>query len=137
MARIFPDAGYYARVAEAARFPMGPLETVFRLVDLLASVDPVVMARFALRGGAALHLVHLDMLRLSVDIDLDHVGSADAETAAAERPVLLAALGATAHVAGYDVVEERLSYALAHLRLGYRDAQGRPASIRVDANFLD
>ena len=137
MARIFPDAGYYARVADASGFPVGPLETVFRLADFLAVVDPVVMGRFALRGGTALHLVHSDMSRLSVDVDLDYVGSADAESAAAVRPVLLASLGAAAGVRGYSVVEERLSHALAHLRLAYRDAQGRPASIRVDVNFLD
>src|SRR5665811_1209733 len=66
VARIFPDAGYYARVADATDFPVGPLETVFRLLDFLASVDPAVMARFALRGGTALNLAHLDMPRLSV-----------------------------------------------------------------------
>lgn len=137
MARIFPDAGYYARVADATGFPVGPLETVFRLADLLASVDPVVMARFVLRGGTAVHLIHLDMSRLSVDVDLDYVGSTDAEAAAAARPGILASLRAAARVSGYGVVEERHSYALAHLRLGYHDAQGRPASIRVDVNFLD
>jgi len=137
VAKIFPDAGYYARVADATDFPVGPLETVFRLLDFLASVDPAVMARFALRGGTALNLAHLDMPRLSVDVDLDYVGASDAKTAATERPGILASLRTAAHVAGYGVVEERLSYALAHLRLGYRDAQGRPASIKVDVNFLD
>ena len=44
MARIFPDAGYYARVADATGFPVGPLETVFRLADLLAAVDRVSTA---------------------------------------------------------------------------------------------
>jgi hypothetical protein len=75
--KIFPDAGYYARVADATGFPVGPLETVFRLLDFLASIDPAVMARFALRGGTALNLAHLDMPRLSVDVDLDYVGTSD------------------------------------------------------------
>ena len=44
MARIFPDAGYYARVADATGFPVGPLETVFRLADSLAAVDRVSTA---------------------------------------------------------------------------------------------
>jgi len=44
VARIFPDAGCYARVADATGFPVGPLETVFRLADSLAAVDRVSTA---------------------------------------------------------------------------------------------
>lgn len=133
----FPDRRYFGRVAEESGFRAGPLETVFRLTQLLREIDGRVGDELLLRGGTALNLFHLDVPRLSVDIDLDFVGAADAEQARARRPELLAELEALARSAGYEVAQERASYAMAHMRLGYVSADGLSAVLKLDVNFLD
>jgi predicted nucleotidyltransferase component of viral defense system len=133
----FPDRRYFARIARDSGFRVGPLETVFRLAQLLSRIDERVGDELLLRGGTALNLLHLDVPRLSVDIDLDFVGAADAEQSQVRRPDLLAELEAVARSAGYEVAQERASYAMAHLRLRYVGADGRPALLKMDANFLD
>ncbi len=133
----FPDRGYFARIARESGFRAGPLETVFRLAELLGRIDERFGDELSLRGGTALNLLYLDAPRLSVDIDLDYVGAADAEQAQERRPELLAELEALARAPGYEVTQERASYAMAHLRLAYVDADGRPAGLKLDVNFLD
>ncbi len=133
----FPDRRYFARVAGESGFRAGPLETVFRLAQLLGQIGDRFGDELLLRGGTALNLLHLDLPRLSVDIDLDFVGTADAEQAQLRRPELLAEIEALARAAGYEVAQERASYAMAHLRLPYVDADGRPALLKFDVNFLD
>lgn len=133
----FPDRRYFARVARESSFPVGPLETVFRLVQVLVRIDERLGDELLLRGGTALNLLHLDMPRLSVDLDLDFVGTADAGQAQQRRPELLAELEELAREDGYEVTQERPSYAMAHLRLRYVDVDGRPALLKLDVNFLD
>jgi predicted nucleotidyltransferase component of viral defense system len=133
----FPDRRYFARVAGESGFRAGPLETVFRLAQLLSQIGDRFGDELLLRGGTALNLLHLDLPRLSVDIDLDFVGTADAEQAQLRRPELLAEIEALARAAGYEVAQERASYAMAHLRLPYVDADGRSALLKFDVNFLD
>lgn len=133
----FPDRRYFARIARESGFRAGPLETVFRLAQLLGQISERFGDELLLRGGTALNLLHLELPRLSVDIDLDFVASADAEQAQRRRPELLAELEALARAAGYEVAQERASYAMAHLRLPYFDADGRPTLLKFDINLLD
>ena len=91
----------------------------------------------SLRGGTALNLLHLEAPRLSVDLDLDYVGSADAEDAQRRRPALLAELEELAGRAGYRVEQSRQSYAMAHLILRYENTAGRSDALKLDLNFLD
>ena len=132
-----PDRRYFTRIARESGFRAGPLETVYRLARLLAGISERFGDELLLRGGTALNLLHLDVPRLSVDIVLDFVGTADAEQARQRRPQLLAEIEALAQAAGYEVAQERASYAMAHLRLSYLDADGRPAPLKFDVNFLD
>lgn len=90
-----------------------------------------------LRGGTALNLLYLDVPRLSVDIDLDFVGTPDSSEAQRRRPQLLEAIEGIALGAGYEVGLERSSYAISHQRMQYTNAFGRPAFLKVDINFLD
>lgn len=133
----FPDRRYFGRVANETGFRAEPLETVFRLAHLLGEIVADRGEELSLRGGTALNLLHLDVPRLSVDLDLDFVGSADAAEAERRRPDLLADLESLGRRVGYEIVHERPSYALAHLRLGYRNASDRPAFLKLDVNFLD
>src|SRR3989338_10480223 len=64
------------------------LEKVIRLIDLLNALanDEFLCSRIALKGGTALNLFHFDLPRLSVDIDLNYIGSVDREGMEEERP---------------------------------------------------
>jgi hypothetical protein len=77
-----------AREVVATGFGAEPLEKVFRLMAFLDALNshPFLKARIALKGGTALNLFHFNVPRLSVDIDLNYVGSADREAMLAERP---------------------------------------------------
>ncbi len=133
----FPDRRYFERIGRAAGYRPEPLETVFRLAGLLGAISEVLGDEVCLRGGTALNLGFLNLPRLSVDVDLDYVGSTDSADARRRRPELLRELTALAESLGYAVAEERPSYAMAHLRLGYTDGRGRSATLKVDLNFVD
>lgn len=135
--RRFPDDVYYSRVAHATGFPASALERVFRLVTLLQAVSERLGMEVSLRGGTALNLIHLDVPRLSVDIDLDFVGAPDAQDARARREPLMEELASVGRSLGYRAVPERPSYAMGHLRMEYTDTRGRPAYVKLDVNFLD
>lgn len=53
------------------------LEKVWRLMSLLEVIfnDPFLKTRLALKGGTALNLFLFHVPRLSVDIDLNYIGS--------------------------------------------------------------
>ena len=76
------------RAAADSGFQVESYEKVHVLVRLLEAVrtHPFLGPRMALKGGTALNLFVLDFPRLSVDIDLNYVGSSDRATMLAERP---------------------------------------------------
>ena len=63
-------------------------ENVLYLMRLAALLNghPYLMNRLVLKGGTALSLFEFDLPRLSVDIDLNYIGSTDLETMKAEHP---------------------------------------------------
>lgn len=132
----YPDRRYYDRIASSSGFRPEPLERVFRLAMLLKAIGEELGEEMSLRGGTALNLLHLDVPRLSVDIDLDFVGTADAEEAKGRRPAFLDSIEELGRASGYKVIPERASYAMAHLRMHY-DGIEHPSFIKVDVNFLD
>jgi len=76
------------RKASELGFPAESLEKVLRLVELLDGLwsHPYLNGRLALKGGTALNLFLFDLPRLSVDIDLNYIGSSDREVMLTERP---------------------------------------------------
>lgn len=133
----YPDRGYFVRVSGESGFQAEPLETVFRLADLLSRMTREMGPEILLRGGTALNLLHLNMPRLSVDIDLDFVGATGSAEAQRKRPELLRLIEDVGERAGYEVESERQSYAMSHQVLNYINASGRVRFLKVDVNFLD
>ncbi len=133
----YPSRRYYERVASASDYPVASLERVYRLAALLVEIIARVPDELLLRGGTALNLLHLEAPRLSVDLDLDYVGSADAEEATRRRPALLTEMEELARRAGYRVEHSRQSYAMTHLILRYDNTAGRSDALKLDLNFLD
>jgi len=63
------------------------LEKVIFLINLLNKIfeDDFLKNKFALKGGTALNLFLLDLPRLSVDIDLNYIGSANRDEMLADK----------------------------------------------------
>ncbi len=133
----YPDRRYYERVARASGFGIAVLERVYRLAAVPDQLGAVGGGELLLRGGTALNLLHLAAPRLSVDLDLDYIGAADAAQAKRRRPGLLREIERTAGEAGYRVEHLRPSYAMAHLLLRYQSISGRGEPLKLDINFLD
>jgi predicted nucleotidyltransferase component of viral defense system len=64
------------RIAETSGFRPESVEKVLRLCGILERLDrhPTTRGAWLLKGGSALNLLHMDVPRLSVDIDLNYVG---------------------------------------------------------------
>ena len=83
-----PSSRTLQRHANETGHQAGTLEKVPRLPNLLQETarDRVLADRLAQKGGTVLNLFHLGLDRLSVDIDLNHVGALDRSAMEAERP---------------------------------------------------
>lgn len=62
-------------------------EKVVRLTDILKIIytDIILKDRLVLKGGTAINLLWFNLPRLSVDIDLDYIGSLDKKEMIIER----------------------------------------------------
>lgn len=83
---------YY--VAESTGFRPEILEKVIYLIHLLNrfSEDPFLKDRFVLKGGTALNIFCFNYPRLSVDIDINYIGSADREVMLQEKNLMESAI---------------------------------------------
>ncbi len=82
--QLSQDTGFRAEI----------LEKVIHLLHLLQTINshPFLKGKLLLKGGTALNLFLFDVPRLSVDIDLNYIGSLSKENMAKERPKLEQAL---------------------------------------------
>ena len=66
------------------------LERVLRLIDVLEFIntDIYLKDKLALKGGTAINLTFYNYLRLSVDIDLDYIGSNDRKQMMIDRDLI-------------------------------------------------
>ena len=83
-----PSVPTLQRLAGETGYRAGTLEKVLRLPGLSDGIagDPMLSERLVLKGRTALDVFHLDLDRLSVDIDPNYVGALDLTTVKRERP---------------------------------------------------
>ena len=126
------------REAIATGFRTEALEKVIRLIGLLNGIfrDEELRRQFVLKGGTALNLFLFRVPRLSVDIDLNYVGSADREGMDRERPALEARLQKVFEADDFTVRRMPDEHAGGKWHLRYRGAQGQGGNLEVDLNFL-
>jgi predicted nucleotidyltransferase component of viral defense system len=81
------DAVYLQRISHETGFDAVNLEKVLRLKRLLIEFasHPFLKDRLVLKGGTAVNLFFQELLRLSVDIDLNYIGVLDREGMLYER----------------------------------------------------
>lgn len=133
---LTPDA--IAREVAATGFGARPLEKVLRLLGLLDALSshPFLKPRIALKGGTALNLFHLEVPRLSVDIDLNYIGGADRESMLADRPRFEQAVQAVCLREGLAVRRVPTDHAGGKWRLTYSGSTGAPGTLELDVNFM-
>ncbi|MBN1628419.1 MAG: nucleotidyl transferase AbiEii/AbiGii toxin family protein [Thermoleophilia bacterium] len=123
---------------EADRFAPEVVDKVARLARLLTDmrIHPYLGACLALKGGTALNLFYLDAPRLSVDADLNYVGTSGTDELATVRSQVMAAATAVAEGQGYRVAVTRDTHALSALTLSYHGIQGVQDTLKLEINYM-
>ena len=124
--------------AEATGFRAEVLEKVIHLMNLLDGFrnHPLLKKRLVLKGGTALNLFSFNLPRLSIDIDLNYIGTLDRETMLAERPKVEEAIRATCSREGFPVRRIPEQHAGGKWLLRYESALGQGGNLQLDLNFM-
>ena len=63
-------------------FHVDTIEKVYRLTEILKELSEIdsIKRNVVLKGGTAINFLYFDIPRLSVDIDLDYIGSVKQKT---------------------------------------------------------
>ncbi len=114
------------------------LEKVIRLMDLLNefSNHDFLKSRIALKGGTGLNLFYFDLPRLSVDIDLNYVGSPAREIMLVERPEILKAFEEIFHRKNYQTMRQPSEHAGGKWAVSYKSELIQSGRLEVDLNFI-
>jgi hypothetical protein len=111
---------------------------VVRLLTVLDRIGrhPLLRPRLCLHGGTALNLFVLGSPRLSVDIDLNYVGSADPEVMLAERDSVEQAVIDVATGLGFALRAGSPQHAGRSFILRYQESHG-PDQVKIDLDYLN
>jgi len=125
-------------IAEESDFNVSVIEKVAHLLNLLEQLNshPVLKGKFALKGGTALNLFVFEMLRLSVDIDLNYIGALDLEEMMTDRPKVEQAMQAVFEREEFTVRRSPTDHAGGKWRLAYQSYTGNSENLEVDINFM-
>ena len=132
---------YINEIAQKSGFLANNTEKVIRLLDVLKFIDEEFNRKYyqlILKGGTAINLIYTNLTRLSVDIDLDYVGSLEKEQTLKDRERILESLDNYMLKEGYSVSSKsRGSAILVSRTYAYINAYGNRDNIKVEINFID
>ena len=126
--------------ANSTGFIASNIEKVIRLLDVLDFLfsKSSFKDKLVLKGGTAINLIHTNLKRLSVDIDLDYCGSLDRDIAFKDREALKKELDDFMLEEEYEIsTKSRDSFALLSRVYKYQNASSNNDTIKVDINFMD
>lgn len=132
------SASYMSEIARTTGFDAANLEKSLRLREVLREFarHPFLQGRLVLKGGTAVNLFLFGLPRLSVDVDLNHVGQVEREGMLKERPLVERAVEQVCRGLGYGVQPGVNEHALLEYYLGFVDHGGKRGHIQVEINFL-
>lgn len=127
-----------ARIAEETGFRSEIVEKVLCLSGILDRLDRHEMTRenWILKGGTALNLLHLDVPRLSIDIDVNYIGAQELERMREARPAFERALIAACEREGCSVRRSPPEHAGGKFRLRYPSVLGGTQNLEVDVSYV-
>ncbi|MEE8117792.1 MAG: nucleotidyl transferase AbiEii/AbiGii toxin family protein [Gemmatimonadales bacterium] len=114
------------------------VEKVLRLRGILDRLDkhPSSRGMWVLKGGTALNLLHLDVPRLSVDIDVNFIGAEDVEGMRRARPDFERGLTACCEREGCSVRRTPSEHAGGKFRLRFPSVLGGSQNLEVDVSYV-
>lgn len=123
------NAGFRPEILEKVILLLGLLEQFVAL--------PLLKERVALKGGTALNLFCFDHLpRLSVDIDLNYIGSPHRETMLQEKPLIDEAITAICRQNKFEIYRNPREHAGGKMVLRYQSALGHTGNLEIDMNYM-
>lgn len=124
--------------ARVGGFSEQVVEKVLYLLHLLNALNshPSLKGKWVLKGGTALNLFVLNYPRLSVDIDLNYIGTLDRDEMLVDRPEIEQAAQAVFSREGLFVRRTPTEHAGGKWRLSYPSFTGQSANVDVDLNFM-
>ena len=133
-----PSIQTLQRSAAVTGYSLDTLEKVARLLDMLAEIseDPLLAGRLALKGGTALNVFHLNLDRLSVDIDFNYIGALDRASMQKERPDIENAIARILASKGYSVRHRPVEHGGGKWVSRYASALGGNAALEIDVNYM-
>ena len=132
------DAQEIQETAAALGFRPDSLEKVVRLLALLETLhsNTFLRPRLALKGGTALNLFLFDVPRLSVDVDLNYIGSGDRAAMLADKPKVEQSIEAVCAREGLTVKRRPSDHAGGKWRLSFVNTAGSSDKLEIDLNFM-
>ena len=130
---------YLQKLSRQTGFLAESLQKQMTILDLLREVSrhPLLGNKFALKGGTAIHIFWFPLARLSVDIDLNYIGSVDRDAMLRDRPVLEKDMRKLIESRGISVqFAPADEHAGAKWRLRAPSAFGGNFSLELDLNFM-
>jgi predicted nucleotidyltransferase component of viral defense system len=123
---------------ESTGFKAEMVEKVLHLLNLLTTLNshPFLKGKWVLKGGTALNMFVLDLPRLSVDIDLNYIGTLDREEMLTDRPKAEQAAQAVFSREGFTIKRVPDEHAGGKWRLSYQSFTGQSGNLEVDLNFM-
>ena len=125
--------------AKELGFVRDTFEKVCRLDKILQflSSDPYIAGKVVLKGGTAINLTIMDLPRLSVDIDLDYIGSNDRGQMLAEKEEIRNLINRHMKANGYQLSLKSKSYhALDSLVYDYLNSGGAKDNLKIEINYM-
>lgn len=125
--------------AKELGFVRDTFEKVCRLDKILQflSSDPYISGKVVLKGGTAINLTMMDLPRLSVDIDLDYIGSNDRGQMLAEKEEIRNLINRHMKANGYQLSLKSKSYhALDSLVYDYLNSGGAKDNLKIEINYM-
>lgn len=131
---------FISKLGEETKFINNNLEKVVRLLDVLDYIfeKSTFSNDVVLKGGTAINLIHTNLKRLSVDIDIDYHGSLERDKAFLDKEKISNELDEYMTNEGYSVSpKSRGSVALLSRMYQYTNSFGNIDYIKIEINFMD
>ena len=137
MSKSYIDAVDIVSLANENGFQPDNLEKLLRLIDVLKDINKndFLKTRLVLKGGTSINLLFFDVPRLSIDIDMNYIGSVRKDHMLNEREHIEPMLTALFNRYRYDV-SIRKEYAQTSYELSYENISGIKTFIKCEINYL-
>lgn len=114
------------------------IEKVVWLIHVLNAIseDSFLKTRLALKGGTALNLFHFNLPRLSVDADLNYIGSVSKKIMLEERPEVEKRIQQISQRMGLTLLRNPQVHAGGKMIWRYPSALGNQGNLEIDLNFM-